>query len=154
MSSINRVEEHDRLCSGVVERVGAGTGRIELGTAVEMDDGSVLGKRWEVQCVERDEARNDVVASSSTILTISSLFWRRLGMTRETSISASFGGAQLDRRRSDIERGQELRETHATRLALFPTHQEDISTLASRTSENRERGSLGQNVAVAENQTY
>ena len=69
-------------------------------------------------------------------------------------ISASFGGEQLDRRRSNIERGQELRETHATRLALFLTHQKDIPTLASHTSENRERGSLCQIVAVAENQTY
>ena len=71
----------------------------------------------------------------------------------EVAISASFGGAQLNRRRFNIERGQELRETHATRLALFPTHQEDISTLASHTSENviRERGILGQNVEMAEN---
>ena len=71
----------------------------------------------------------------------------------EVAISASFGGAQLNKRRFNIERGQELRETHATRLSLFPPHQEDISTLASRTNENviRERGILGQNVEMAEN---
>ena len=56
-------------------------------------------------------------------------------------ISASFGGEQLYRRRFNIERGQELRETHATRLALFPAYQGEVSTLASCTSENliRER---------------
>ena len=56
-------------------------------------------------------------------------------------ISASFGGEQLYRRRLNIERGQELRETHTTRLALFPAYQEEESTLASCTSENliRER---------------
>ena len=128
--------------------MGAGTGRIEVNAAAEMDDGSVLGERGEFECGERDEGRNDVVASATTILTILRLFWREFGndeciLREETKvvISASFGGEQLYRRRFNIERGQELRETHATRLALFPAYQGEVSTLASCTSENliRER---------------
>ena len=122
-----------------------------------MEACSASGRSFSVQ---RGEAQNDVVASATTILTISRLFLEEVGNDEcilreetEIAISASFGGAQLNRRRFNIERGQELRETHATRLALFPTHQEDISTLASHTSENviRERGILGQNVEMAEN---
>ena len=59
--------------------MGAGTGRVELDAAAEMDDGSVLGEQGEFECGERDEGRNDVVASATTILTILRLFWREFG---------------------------------------------------------------------------
>ena len=134
--------------------MGAGTGWIELGAAAEMDDGGVLGKREGRGAERRRCFVDDDPHDLEFILEEVGNDEGNLREETKVVISASFGGAQLDRRRPNIERGQELRETHATRLALFPTHQEDISTLASRTSENRERGSLGQNVAVAENQTY
>ena len=81
-----QVEEHGCVCCGVAERARGRTGRIGLSAAAGMDDGGVLDKRWEVLCAEMDEARNDIIASSSTILTILRLFWRRLGISSVSSV--------------------------------------------------------------------
>ena len=105
-------------------RVGAGTGQIRL----EMDNGGMLCEWWEVQCAGGDEAQKDVVVSSMVILTILRLFCRSLGMMSVYSVrqvkqsEAPQSGERIWTDSPLILRGEELQETHAMRLAHFPTH--------------------------------
>ena len=134
---------------------------IGLGVVAEMDDRGALGEWWEVQCAEREEAQSDVVAfvdddPHDLEIVLEEVRNVECILRQETKVvvSASLGGTWL----TEVSRGKSCSRltTHAMRFGRFPTHQEDISTLASRTSENgiRERCILGQIVATAENQSY
>ena len=170
-----QVEEHDCVRRRVAERATgagrdyerAGAGRVGLGAAVEMTDVGERGERGKAECAERGEARNAVIAFVDDDPRNAEVIVDEVGndeciLSEETEagVGRPFGGQQLDKRRFNIERGKELRDTHAMCLPLFPAYQEEHIHVRDPRRLKRDKKSkifsynLDQNVAVTENQTY
>ena len=148
---------------------GAGWGQSQLVWArrSSRDDGGVLCERWEVECAERVEARNVVVRVAfvdDDPHDLEAIFGAVgndeciLREETEVGVGAPFVGVQLDTQRFNIERGKELRDTHAMRLALFPTHQEEhihapVQHIRDKKSEVFPYN-LDQNVDIVQNHTF
>ena len=129
-----------------------------------MTDVGERDERGKPECAERVEARNAVVAFVDDDPHDVEVIVDEVGndeciLSEETEagVGRPFGGPQLDKRRFNIERGKELRDTHAMCLALFPAHQEEHIHVRDPRRLKRDKKSeifshnFDQNVAMTEN---